>query len=156
MAKSEKENKKSDTLIAENRKARFNYSLEDTIEAGIVLHGTEVKACRAHKVNLSDGYCAFRGTELFLQNVHISEYSHGNRFNHNPRRARKLLLKKRELQKLINLWNGGMAIFPLKMYLKKSYVKILVGFGKGKKQHDKRQDLKKKQADREIARSFRR
>lgn len=147
--------KKSDTLIAENRKARFNYHIEDTYEAGIVLTGTEVKSCRAGKANLTDAYAAFRGGELFLQNLHITEYSHGNRQNHDPRRTRKLLLHKGELQKLLGTLQSGISFIPLKMYFKNSYVKVLMGLGKGKKQHDKREDLKKKQSDREIQRRFR-
>jgi SsrA-binding protein len=145
----------SDSLIAENRKARFNYSIEDTYEAGLVLRGTEVKSCREGKVNLGDGYAAFRGGELFLQNVHISEYKHGNRFNHEPTRVRKLLLHDQELDKLIGLLKSGASLIPLKMYFKNSYAKVLLGLGKGKKAHDKRQDLKKKEAKREIERSMR-
>jgi len=150
----EKNKKETSSLIAENRKARFNYSIEETLEAGIVLRGTEAKSCRGHRVNLSDGYCAFRGRELFLQNVQISEYSHGNVFNHDPRSARKLLLHKRELERLIGIWNSGASIVPLKMYYKKSFVKVLIGIGRGKKSHDKRQDIKKRQADRDIQREL--
>lgn len=144
----------SDTLIAENRKARFNYQIEDTLEAGISLRGTEVKASRDHKVNLSDGYAAFRGTELFLQNVHIGEYRHGNRMNHEPRRVRKLLLHKRELHKLLGLWQQNYSIVPLKMYLKKANIKVLLGLGKGKKKYDKRESLKRRQQNREMAREI--
>jgi SsrA-binding protein len=89
----------ADNQITENRKARFNYAVTETFEAGLVLTGTEVKSCRQGKVNLTDGYASFRGGELFLQNVHISEYSQGNQFNHDPRRTRKLLLHKREIEK---------------------------------------------------------
>ncbi len=145
----------SDDLLAENRKARFNYHIIETFEAGLVLTGTEVKACRAGKANLTDGYAAFRGEELYLQNMHISEYSHGNRSNHDPRRTRKLLLHKKELLKLIGLLRSGFTLVPLKMYVKNSYVKILLGLAKGKKQHDKREDLKKKDATREIQRASR-
>ena len=145
-----------DNLITENRKANFNYAIEETFEAGIVLKGTEAKSCRGGKVNLGDGYCAFRMGELYLQNVHISEYSHGNRENHDPRRARKLLLHARELDKLLGLLKSGLTLVPIKMYFKNSYAKVLLGLGKGKKTHDKRDDLKKKQANREIARSMRR
>lgn len=150
-----KTNKTDDNLIAENRKARFNYQIGETFEAGLVLKGSEVKSCRAHKVNLTDGYAAFRGDELFLQNVQITEYSHANRMNHEPRAVRKLLLHRKELNKLIGLWNSGVSLIPLKMYFKNSYVKVLLGSGKGKKTHDKREDLKKKQADREISRAVR-
>lgn len=146
----------SDNLITENRKAHFDYAVQETFEAGLVLMGTEVKSCRDGKVNLGDGYCSFRGGELYLQNVHISEYSHGNRTNHDPRRTRKLLLHHRELDKLIGLLKSGLSLIPLKMYFKNSYAKVLLGLAKGKKAHDKRQDLKKKQADREIQRSMRR
>lgn len=142
--------------ISENRKARFNYQIEDKFEAGIVLKGSEVKACRAHKVNLTDGYCAFRGDELFLQNVHIGEYLQANRQNHEARATRKLLLHRRELDKLIGLLNSGYSLVPMKMYFKKSHIKVQLGLGRGKKLHDKRQDLKEKQAKREIAREMRR
>lgn len=148
-------NKSSNSLIAENRKARFNYQIEDTIEAGIVLKGTEVKSCRAHKVNLQDSYCAFRGHELWMQNAHIAEYSHGNRFNHEAREPRKLLLKTKDLQRLLPLWQGGTTIVPLKMYFKGPYVKVLLGIGKGKKKHDKRESIKERDVKREIARTFR-
>jgi len=146
----------TETLIAENRKARFSYSIQETFEAGIVLKGTEVKSCREHKVNLSDGFCMFRGQELFLQNVHINQFTHGNRFNHEPLAVRKLLLKKKELVKLIPVIQKSMSIVPLKMYLKGSFVKVLLGVGKGKKSHDKREDMKKRDTDREIDRAMRR
>ncbi len=146
----------ADNQITENRKARFNYAVTETFEAGLVLTGTEVKSCRQGKVNLTDGYAAFRGGELFLQNVHIAEYSQGNQFNHDPRRTRKLLLHKREIEKLIGQLQGGLTLVPLKMYFKKAYAKVLLGLAKGKKDHDKREDLKKKQSDREIQRAVRR
>jgi SsrA-binding protein len=145
-----------ETLIAENRKARFNYSIQETFEAGIVLKGTEVKSCRAHKVNLSDGFCAFKGEELYLNNVHINEFTHGNRFNHEVRRVRKLLLKKKELVKLLPAFQKSLSLVPLKMYIKGSFIKVLIGLGKGKKAHDKREDIKKKDTDREIQRQMRR
>lgn len=146
----------ADTQITENRKSRFNYAVTETFEAGLVLTGTEVKSCRQGKVNLTDGYASFRGGELFLQNVHISEYSQGNQFNHDPRRVRKLLLHKKEILKLIGQLQGGLTLIPLKMYFKKSYAKVLLGLARGKKDHDKREDLKKKQSDREIQRAVRR
>jgi SsrA-binding protein len=145
----------SEKLITENRKARFNYQIEETLEAGICLKGSEVKSCRDAKVNLTDGYAAFKNSELFLQNVHINEYAFSNRFNHEPRALRKLLLHKKELQKLESSFQSGKSIIPLKMYFKNGRVKVLLGLGKGKKLHDKRQDLKKKQADREINREIR-
>ncbi len=142
-------------LISENRKARFDYAVIETFEAGLVLKGTEVKSCRAGKANLTDGYAAFRGSEIYLQNVHISEYTQGNRNNHDPRRARKVLMHRREIVKLIGELQKGLTLIPLKMYFKNSYAKVLLGLAKGKKSHDKRQDLKKKQADREIQRAMR-
>lgn len=145
----------AEKLISENRKARFNYQIEETLEAGISLKGSEVKSCRDAKVNLSDGYAAFRNSELYLQNVHINEYAFSNRFNHEPRANRKLLLHKSELRKWESEFQSGKSIVPLKMYFKNGKVKVLLGLGKGKKVHDKRQDLKKKQADREIAREMR-
>jgi len=155
MAKAKPKDKK-DSSISENRKARFNYSIEETIEAGIVLTGTEVKSCREGKVNLGDAYAAFRGNELFLQNAQINEYKHGNRENHEPKRVRKLLLHKGQIQTLIGQLSAGYSLIPLKMYFKKSYAKVLLGLGKGKKKGDKRQSLKEKQAKRDIERHFRR
>ncbi len=156
--RSEKQKKKesSDTGISENRKARFSYAIQETFEAGIVLRGSEVKSCRAHKVNLTDGFCMFKGTELYLHNVHINEYSHGNRFNHEPRAVRKLLMKKKELVKLLPLWQRDYVLVPLKMYIKGSFVKVLIGLGKGKKSSDKRESIKKRETDREIQREMRR
>lgn len=142
--------------LAENRKANFNYFIEETFEAGIVLSGTEVKSCRSGKANINDAYAAFRGSELYLQNAHISEYTHGNRSNHSPLRVRKLLLHRIELNKLMGLLQAGQTLVPLRMYIKNRRVKVLLGLAKGKKLHDKREDLKKKQAKREIERSFRR
>lgn len=153
---SETEENPNNKLLAENRKARFNYHIIETFEAGLVLVGTEVKSCRAGKINLSDGYAAFRGSELFIQNIHIGEYSHGNRENHKPLRTRKLLLHRKELIKIISVLKSGLSLVPLKMYIKNRHIKILLGLAKGKKVHDKREDLKKKQADRDIARSVRR
>ena len=142
--------------LAENRKAGFNYFIEETFEAGIVLSGTEVKSCRAGKININDAYAAFRGGELLLQNAHIAEYSHGNRTNHPPIRVRKLLLHRAELNQLIGKLQAGQTLVPLKVYLKNRRVKVLLGLAKGKKQFDKREDLKKKQAKRELERTFRR
>ena len=151
-----KKKDKKDNLITENRKARFNYSIEETFEPGIALKGTEVKSCRAKKANLSDSYCSIKSGELWMQNAQISEYSHGNRQNHDPKRIRKLLLHRGEIEKLIGKMSAGYSLIPLKMYFKKSYAKVLIGLGKGKKSHDKRRALKDHQAKREIARHFRR
>jgi SsrA-binding protein len=146
----------SENLLAENRKARFNYHIEETYEAGLVLTGTEVKSCRAGKANLTDAYAAFRGGELFLQQLHIGEYTHGNRANHNPLRTRKLLMHRGELQKLLGRLQTGESFIPLKMYVKNRRIKVLMGLAKGKKAHDKRQDIKAREAKREIARATRR
>ena len=146
----------SENLLAENRKARFNYHIEETYEAGLVLTGTEVKSCRAGKANLTDAYAAFRGGELFLQQLHIGEYTHGNRANHNPLRTRKLLMHRGELQKLLGRLQTGESFIPLKMYVKNRRIKVLMGLAKGKKAHDKRQDIKEREAKREIARATRR
>ncbi len=146
----------ADTLLTENRKARFHYAIGETYEAGIVLRGTEVKSCRAGKIQLGDAYAAFRGTELYLQNSHIGEYTHGNRQNHDPKRTRKLLLHRRELQKMLVEFQTGVSIIPLKMYIKGSHIKVLLGMAKGKKSFDKRQSIKKREAQRDIERKFRR
>lgn len=139
-------------IIAENRKARHNYLIEDTFEAGICLSGTEVKAARDAKVNLVDAYAAFKGRELFLLNAHISPYSHGNLANHEPIRSRKLLLKYAELDKL---WAKkeirGYSLIPLKMYFKGGWAKIELAIAKGKKLHDKRQTEREKDAKRDMA-----
>lgn len=150
------EKKVENTLLSENRKARHDYHVIETFEAGLVLTGTEVKSCRSGKITLSDGYGAFRGGELFLQNVNISEYSHGNRENHDPKRMRKLLLHKKELLKLIGDLSSGLSFIPLKVYIKNRRVKVLMGLCKGKKAFDKREDLKKKEASREMERALRR
>ena len=138
--------------LAENRYARFQYEIYETIEAGIELLGTEVKSIRNGKANLRDGYCSFRGGEILLLNVHISPQKNvGSFFNHDPLRNRKLLLHKKEITKLkSNTEKKGMTIIPLSIYLKGSWIKITIGIGKGKKLHDKRQADKQKQINKEI------
>jgi SsrA-binding protein len=141
-------------LVSDNRQARFQYEILETFEAGLVLQGTEVKAIRAGKVNLRDGFAQLRDDEVWLYNVHISPHQSASQFfNHEPLRIRKLLLHRLEINKLIGkVEQKGLTIVPLKMYLKKGKVKITIGVGRGKKLHDKRDDLKKKDANREIAR----
>jgi SsrA-binding protein len=141
-------------LVSDNRQARFQYEILETFEAGLVLQGTEVKAIRAGKVNLRDGFAQVRDDEAWLYNVHISPHQSASQFfNHEPLRIRKLLLHRLEINKLIGkVEQKGLTIVPLKMYLKKGKVKITIGVGRGKKLHDKRDDLKKKDANREIAR----
>ena len=139
-------------LIAENRFAKFQYEILETIEAGIELLGTEVKSIRNGKANLRDGYCSFRNGEIILLNVHISPHTNvGVFFNHDPLRNRKLLLHKKEITKLkSNTEKKGMSIIPLSIYLKGSWIKLSLGIGKGKKLHDKRQIEKQKTIKREI------
>ena len=144
-------------IITDNRKAFHEYIVTDKIEAGVVLVGTEVKSVRAGKVNLSDGWIDFDDHgEAWLREAHIGKYSHGNIMNHEERRPRKILLKKREIVKLIQATNEkGFTVLPLKMYFKESFVKIEIGVGKGKKLHDKRETSKSKEANRDMARAMR-
>lgn len=139
-------------LIAKNPTAYHNYQIEDKIETGIVLSGTEIKSIRAGKVNLKDCYAYLKNGEIFVCGMHISPYEHGNIFNKNPLRDRKLLLHKKEINKLIGLTKQkGYSLVPISIYLKGSFVKIELGIGKGKKLYDKRQDLAKKDAQKQIA-----
>ena len=142
-------------LIAQNRKARHDYSIIDTVEAGLVLQGTEIKSIRNGRINLKDGFARIRNGEAFLYNVHISPYEQGNIFNHDPLRTRKLLLHKKQINKLIGeTKNTGITLVPLKVYIKDGYAKVLIGLAKGKKQSDKREDLKRKEVDRQISRTL--
>ncbi|MFB6468639.1 SsrA-binding protein SmpB [Cytobacillus sp. Hz8] len=143
-------------MIAQNKKAYHDFFIEDTYEAGIVLQGTEIKSIRAGKVNLKDSYARIHNGEVFLYSMHISPYEQGNRYNHDPLRTRKLLLHNREIAKLIgDTKEIGYSLVPLKLYLKNGYAKILLGLAKGKKKYDKREDLKRKEAKRDIERAFR-
>ncbi|RID89546.1 SsrA-binding protein SmpB [Peribacillus asahii] len=142
--------------LAQNKKAYHDYFIEDTFEAGIVLQGTEIKSIRAGKANLKDSFAKIERGELYLHNMHVSPYEQGNRYNHDPLRTRKLLLHRKEINKLIGeTKETGYTIVPLKLYLKNGFAKVLIGLGKGKKQYDKRDDLKKKEAKRDIERAFR-
>ena len=139
-------------LIAKNPTAYHNYTIEEKIETGIVLTGTEIKSIRQGKVNLKDSYANIKKGELFIYGMHISPYEHGNIFNKAPLRDRKLLLHKREINKLIGLIKQkGYSLVPISLYFKGSFVKLEIGIGKGKKLYDKRQDLAKKDAQRQIA-----
>ncbi|WP_102273869.1 SsrA-binding protein SmpB [Cytobacillus massiliigabonensis] len=143
-------------MIAQNKKAYHDYSIEETYEAGIVLQGTEIKSIRQGKVNLKDSYARIDKGEVFLIGMHVSPYEQGNRYNHDPLRERKLLLHNKEISKLIGETKEiGYALVPLKLYLKNGYAKVLIGLAKGKKKYDKREDLKKKEAKREVERAFR-
>lgn len=140
-------------LIAQNKKARHDYSILDTIEAGMVLQGTEIKSVRNSRINLKDGFVRIRNGEAYLYNVHISPYDQGNIFNHDPLRTRKLLLHKKQIQKLANeAKNPGTTIVPLKVYIKDGFAKVLIGLAKGKREYDKRETLKRKDQERQISR----
>ena len=142
-------------LIASNKTARLNYDIGDIYEAGIVLSGTEVKALRAGKANIKDSYAVVNDNEVYLREMHISHYDHGNRFNHEPLRSRKLLLHKREIHKLYGKSREkGLALVPLKLYFKNGKVKVEIGIGKGKKIYDRREDIKQRDERRDISRSF--
>lgn len=138
-------------LIAKNPTAFHNYTIDNKLEAGIVLSGTEIKSIRNGKANLKDSYAIIKNGEVYIVGMHISPYEQGNIFNKNPLRDRKLLLNKREINKLIGLTKQkGFSLVPLSMYFKGSLVKIELGIGKGKKLYDKREDIAKKDAERRI------
>ncbi|MDW0111008.1 SsrA-binding protein SmpB [Sporosarcina aquimarina] len=142
-------------VLAVNKKANFDFAIEETIEAGIVLQGTEIKSIRNGKVQLRDAFVLIRNNEAWISNMHISPYEQGNQFNHDPVRSRKLLMHKKQINTLIGQTKEkGVAIVPLKMYIKDGFAKVLVGVGKGKKLYDKRRDLKEKEAKRDIQRAF--
>lgn len=143
-------------IIAQNRKARHDYEILATYEAGIVLQGTEVKSLRDGRANLKDAYAAVREDEVWLYGVHISPYSHGNINNHEPERDRKLLLHRNEIRRLIGKTKEtGLTLVPLQLYFKNGKVKVELALAKGRKQYDKRQAIAKRDSDRELARTFR-
>jgi SsrA-binding protein len=137
-----------------NKRAGFEYFLTDKVTAGIVLGGTEIKSIREGKVNLTDSYCLFTGNELFVVNLHISEYTFGTHYNHEPKRARKLLLTKRELRKLqLKVKDKGITIIPVELFInEKGYAKVTIAVAKGKKFYDKRESIKEKDNRREMER----
>ncbi|GEB33354.1 MULTISPECIES: SsrA-binding protein SmpB [Brevibacillus] len=142
--------------VAQNRKARHDYHIEQVFEAGIALTGTEIKAVRAARVQLKDSFARVQNGELLLYNVHISPYEQGNRFNHEPERTRKLLMRRLEILKLNGLIRErGYSLVPLSIYLKGGWAKVELALVKGKKNYDKREDLKKKDAAREVERALR-
>ena len=143
-------------VVAQNKKARHDFHIEETFEAGIVLQGTEIKSIRVGKVSIKDSFARIENGEVFLYNMHISPYEQGNRYNHDPLRTRKLLLHRREISKLIGASKEqGYSLVPLKLYLKDGFAKIQLALAKGKKLYDKRENLKQKDAQREIAKAFR-
>ncbi|MEX6216273.1 SsrA-binding protein SmpB [Mammaliicoccus sciuri] len=141
--------------LAQNRKASHDYTIEDTVEAGIVLQGTEIKSIRRGSANLKDSYARVFNGEMYVYNMHIAPYEEGNRFNHDPLRNRKLLLKRKEIDKLFGITREkGYALIPLKLYIKNGYCKVLLGVAKGKRDYDKRHVLKAKEAKRDVERAM--
>jgi len=145
------------TINISNKKAYFEFEILEKYTAGIVLSGTEIKSVRNGKASMSDSFCSFTGTELYIRNLHISEYEMGTHYNHEPKAARKLLLQKRELRKLLTkVKEKGLTIMPLKIFLSTTgYAKVEIGLAKGKKVHDKRDSIKEKDLKRESAREGR-
>jgi len=150
-----KKKKDGPGVIASNRKARHDYTILDTYEAGVVLQGTEIKSLRDGKASLVEAYATIDDGEVFLRNLHIPEYSMGSWTNHSPRRTRKLLLHRREIDTLAGkVRDGNRTLVPLKLYLKDGLVKVELGLAQGKQDYDRRQDIKKRTEDREIAREL--
>lgn len=142
-------------LIAQNRKARHDYHIEDVFEAGLVLTGTEVKSLRAGRASLVDGYATLSGGEAFLQGVHIPQYTEGTWTNHEPRRVRKLLLHKHELIRLLSKTKeSGLTLVPLELYFSDGRAKVAIALARGKKSYDKRQDLATRDANREVSKEM--
>ena len=142
------------TVIASNRRARHDYSIVDTYEAGLVLTGTEVKSLRAGRASLVDGFATIRDGEVWLQGVHIPEYAQGTWTNHEPRRQRKLLLHRAEIERLIGRTReSGLTLVPLQLYFRDGKVKVELALARGKRSYDKRQDLARRDAEREMARA---
>ena len=141
--------------LAQNRKASHDYTIEDTIEVGMVLQGTEIKSIRRGSANLKDSFARIYKDEMYVYNMHIAPYEEGNRYNHDPLRNRKLLLHRKEINKLRgHIEQPGNALIPLKLYIKNGVCKMLLGIASGKKKYDKREDLKKKQMKRDINRAL--
>ncbi|KRL05208.1 SsrA-binding protein [Liquorilactobacillus hordei DSM 19519] len=141
--------------LAQNKKASHDYAIIDTVEAGIVLTGTEIKSVRARRINLKDGFAQIRNSEVWLMNVHISPYEQGNQFNHDPLRNRKLLLHKKQIADLGKMTSDkGITLVPLKVYIKSGFAKVLLGVGKGKRDYDKRESIKRKDQERQIQRTL--
>ena len=143
------------TLVAQNRRARHDYHIDDTFEAGLVLTGTEVKSLREGRASLVDGYAAIKDGEAWLHNVHIPEYTQGTWTNHEPRRARKLLLHREQIRKLNSkTQESGLTIIPLALYFKDGYAKVEIGVARGKKSYDKRHSIAEREAKRDAARAM--
>jgi len=144
-------------LVCRNRKAYFEYTIDDLYEAGLVLKGTEVKSLRLGKANIEDSFARFRDGEIYLLNAHISPYSHAAGENHDPTRPRKLLLRRREMKRLLGkLTERGYTLIPLKLYFKNEYAKVELGLAKGKKKADKRETIRRREEERELERARKR
>lgn len=142
-------------VVAQNKKASHDYTIVDTIEAGIVLTGTEIKSVRAARINLKDGFAQIKKGEAWLVNVHIAPYDEGNIWNQDPTRTRKLLLRKKQIQQLENEVKGtGMTLVPLKVYIKDGFAKVLIGLAKGKHDYDKRESIKRREQERDLKRTI--
>ena len=143
-------------IVANNKKAYHEYFIEEVYEAGLILQGTEVKSIRAGQVSIKESYCRIRNGEVFVENMNISPYEQGNRENHDPLRVRKLLLHRDEIGKIIKkVEEKGLTLIPTRLYFKNRRAKLEIGIGRGKKLYDKRETLKRKQADREASRAMR-
>jgi len=142
-------------MVANNRKARHLYHILETVEAGLVLTGTEVKSLRNGRANMGDAYAVVENGEVWLRNLHISPYEQGNQFNHEPLRKRKVLLHKGDIRRLIGkTQEKGLTLIPLRLYFRKGWAKVELALVKGKKTHDKREDIAKRDADRDMARAM--
>lgn len=152
----QEKDREKEKVIANNKKARYEYEIFDTIEAGIVLSGTEVKALRMNKVNIEDSYARITNGEIFIIGMNIAQYDMGNRFNHEPLRDRKLLLHRQEIKRFTGkLKEKGYTLVPLKLYFTRGKVKVLLGLAKGKMKYDKRKAIQKRDLDREMQREWR-
>lgn len=142
-------------VVAQNKKARHDYTIVDTIEAGLVLTGTEIKSVRAARINLKDGFAQIKQGEAWLVNVHIAPYEEGNIWNQDPTRTRKLLLRKKQIAQLEGEVKGtGMTLVPLKVYIKDGFAKVLLGLAKGKHDYDKRESIKRREQERDLRRTM--
>jgi len=152
----QQQKEKSEKAVVTNRKAYHDYFIEEKFEAGIMLQGTEVKSIREGRVNLQDSYASVKGAEVFLHHCHITPYSHGNIMNHEPLRTRKLLLHRKEINKLLGkTQQQGLTLIPLRIYFsKRGLAKVELGLAKGKKQHDRRESIKTREAGREVERAM--
>lgn len=152
-----KKHKTTSSYLATNNKARYNYAIGETFDAGMELTGTEIKSVRAGQITIADGFVQVRNGEAWLDNVNIAPFAQGNQFNHEPLRSRRLLLHKREIQAIEKATaNAGVTAIPLKVYIKHGFAKILIGIGTGKRQYDKRETIKKRDQERDLRRKFKR